>query len=70
VRDVTLDAALTAPFPVEGVITSSEGAPVPGALVRAYAVLRTDGIVRTVQIGEATADDDGNYRLLLPASLD
>ncbi len=70
VRDITFDATLTAPVPIEGTVSTNDGTPVGAALVRAYAILKTDGVARSVQIGEATADAEGHYRLLLPAGLD
>lgn len=59
-----------APVPVSGRVYYEEldGMPAAMAVVRAYAILdEGEGATRTVQIGQATADADGNFTLLLPA---
>ncbi len=67
------------PLPVmyEGEITSRDSGTVPAALVRAYAYLRDGELTddpseatSVIQIGETRADEDGAFRLLLPASFD
>ena len=56
---------LPPPVPVEGAVLSSEGIPVPGAVIRAY-VLAND---RQLQVAESTSDEDGDYRLLIAPRL-
>ncbi|MDH5492231.1 MAG: hypothetical protein OEY14_09780 [Myxococcales bacterium] len=58
------------PVPLEGTVTSPDGAPMAGAEIRAYAILEGDTAQpRTVQIGEAISGEDGRYLLLLPPRL-
>lgn len=57
---------LVPPIPIEGSVRTSEGDPVPGAPVRAYVLLRTDGATsRAVQVAETVSGEDGSYRLLI-----
>jgi hypothetical protein len=57
---------LVPPIPIEGSVQTSEGDPVPGAPVRAYVLLRTDGATsRAVQVAETVSGEDGSYRLLI-----
>jgi hypothetical protein len=77
-RDVPIGASTTisnvlqvgAPVPISGTVYYEELSRLPAsmALVRAFAILDDgEGSTRTVQIGETTADADGNFTLLLPA---
>lgn len=68
------DIVLSPPFVLEGKVSSSDVGVVPGALVRAYAFVEgsafssdADTATSVVVVGEARADDDGHYRLLLPS---
>jgi hypothetical protein len=63
---------LGTPVPLTGraVYESGTGAPLGNAVVNAYAIIETStGDTRTVQIGRATTDMDGQFTLLLPPSL-
>jgi len=68
------DIVLSPPFVLEGEIVSSDVGLVPGALVRAYAYVDgsdfasdVDEATSVVAVGEARADAEGRYRLLLPS---
>jgi hypothetical protein len=56
---------LVPPIPVDGVVTSADGSPVAGALLRAYVLSATGTEARQVQVAEAVSDADGAYRLLI-----
>jgi len=61
---------ISAPVPLRGYVMQGEGehvVPVAGAEIRAWGILEGDGASRAVQIGRATAGEDGSYTLLLPA---
>lgn len=60
---------LPPPIPIEGVVESSDGIPVSGARLRAYAVAGEGAAARPIQVGETTSDDEGNYRLLIAPGL-
>ena len=63
---------LSAPVPLRGTVLSAneDGTPLGGSEIRAWGLIReADGSTRVVQIGRATADEDGSYTLLLPARL-
>lgn len=68
------DIVLSPPFVLEGEVSSSDVGLVPGALVRAYAYVEgsafsaeMDDATSVVAVGEARADANGRYRLLLPS---
>jgi hypothetical protein len=57
---------LVPPIPIEGFVRTSDGDPVPGAPVRAYVLLHTDGATtRAIQVAETASGEDGSYRLLI-----
>ena len=61
---------LESPVPVGGIVYDADGAPLPGATVRAFTILEDErGEERAVQIGEATSAEDGAYQMLLPPRL-
>ncbi|MBW2375746.1 MAG: carboxypeptidase regulatory-like domain-containing protein [Deltaproteobacteria bacterium] len=61
---------LDPPIPVRGVIRTSDGEPVPNALIRAYVLARTEGAAsRPVQVAESVSGEDGSYRLLIAPRL-
>lgn len=71
-----LDAGLVArryqlvpPIPVDGVVTSADGLPVAGALLRAYVLSGSGSDARQVEVAEAVSDADGRYRLLITPGL-
>jgi hypothetical protein len=79
--DHELSDRLALPWPVAyrgRVLLDSDGeTPLAGALIRAYAYVTADGAFTSnpaearsvVQVAETLADGDGNYELLIPASL-
>lgn len=71
-----LDAGLVArsyelvpPIPIDGVVTSADGLPVAGALLRAYVLSGSGSDARQVEVAEAVSDADGGYRLLITPGL-
>ena len=60
---------LSPPIPIEGVLFSSESAPVPGAQLRAYILSREGSESRLLQVAETTTDAEGKYRLLIAPRL-
>jgi hypothetical protein len=62
-------ASLPWPAVIKGQLSDPGGAPVAGAKVDAYLPIDVDGATVVVQIGETTTDADGNYELVLPASI-
>lgn len=56
---------LVPPIPVDGVVTSADGLPVAGALLRAYVLSGSGADSRQVEVAEAVSDADGGYRLLI-----
>lgn len=60
---------LSAPVPVSGTITGVTGDMV-GTEIRAFAVVTSaDGAERSVAVGRTLVEEDGSFRLLLPARL-
>ena len=68
--DLARDYRFEPPIPVEGVVEASDGAPVPGALVRAYVLTDEGEGSRSIQVGETVSDEAGNYRLLIAPRFD
>lgn len=63
---------LQSPVVVKGTVRDAAGTPLPGATVRAWLPVGTadsDLAASAVQVGEATADNQGRYVLLLPPSV-
>lgn len=70
-RSATFSSELTAtiPVPIEGNLeyTSGEGsASLAGAQLRAFTLVGEGDGMRTIEIGQATADEDGHFSLLAP----
>jgi len=57
--------SLVPPVPIEGMVLSAEGAPVPGIKLRAYAFSGEGTDRRLLQVAEASTDQEGAYRLLI-----
>jgi len=57
--------SLVPPVPIEGMVLSAEGAPVPGIKLRAYAFSGEGTDRRVLQVAEAATDQEGAYRLLI-----
>jgi hypothetical protein len=69
--DLARGYRLDPPIPVRGVIRTSDGEPVPNALIRAYVLTRTEGVAsRPIQVAESLSSEDGSYRLLIAPRLD
>ena len=69
--DLARGYRLDPPIPVRGVIRTSDGEPVPNALIRAYVLTRTEGAAsRPIQVAESLSSEDGSYRLLIAPRLD
>lgn len=60
---------LPPPIPIEGIVQSNDGTPIPGALIRAYAPFDDADTSRLVQVAETTSDERGAYRLLISPQL-
>lgn len=60
---------LVPPIPVDGVVTSADGLPVAGVLLRAYVLSGSGSDARQVEVAEAVSDMDGSYRLLITPGL-
>lgn len=69
-EDVARTYWLEPPVPIEGTVQAVDGTPVPGALIRAYALVDDGPANRYVQVGETTSDEEGGYRLLIAPGLD
>ena len=68
--DLRKEYLLEPPIAVYGVIRTSEGEPLPNALVRGYLFNSSDGgPARPLQIAEAVSGEDGSYRLLIAPRL-
>lgn len=58
------------PVPLRGVVRDADGAALPGAEVKAYAVVEDPpGELRSVAVARSVTDSDGSYELLLPPRL-
>jgi hypothetical protein len=69
--DLARGYRLDPPIPIRGVIRTSDGEPVPNALIRAYVLARTEGAAsRPIQVAESVSSEDGSYRLLIAPRLD
>jgi hypothetical protein len=66
--DVTRSYELLPPIPIEGLLRTSDGTALPGALIRAY-VLTGAGPTRPIQVAETVTGEDGSYRLLVTPRL-
>ena len=53
------------PIPIDGVVTSANGLPVAGAVLRAYVLSGSGSETRQIQVAEAVSDAEGAYRLLI-----
>ncbi|MGB8329943.1 MAG: carboxypeptidase-like regulatory domain-containing protein [Polyangiales bacterium] len=68
--DVLRGYQLDPPIPVQGILRSSDGAPVPSAMIRAYLFIDTGaGTSRPLQVAETVSGEDGRYRLLIAPHL-
>jgi hypothetical protein len=68
--DLRKEYRLDPPIPIYGVIRTSEGEPLPNALVRGYLFKNSDGAAaRPLQIAETVSGEDGSYRLLIAPRL-
>jgi hypothetical protein len=79
--DHELSDRIALPWPIayrgRVLLDSEVETPLAGALIRAYAYVTADGVFTSdpaearsvVQVAETRADGDGNYELLIPASL-
>jgi hypothetical protein len=68
--DLRKEYRLDPPIPIYGVIRTSEGEPLPNALVRGYLFKNSDGTAaRPLQIAETMSGEDGSYRLLIAPRL-
>ncbi len=68
--DLRKEYLLEPPIAVYGVIRTSEGEPLPNALVRGYLFnISNGGAARPLQIAETVSGEDGSYRLLIPPRL-
>lgn len=68
--DLVRTYRLDPPIPIEGILRTSDGVPLPGALIRAYVFRGTGtGTSRPVQIGETVSGEEGSYRLLIAPHL-
>jgi len=68
--DLARGYRLDPPIPIRGVIRTSDGEPVPNALIRAYVLARTEGAAsRPIQVAESVSSEDGSYRLLIAPRL-
>lgn len=63
------NVTVSAPTVVSGTAAYRDGAYLTGAEIRAYGVTGPDGAQRLVQVGSATVDADGDFRLLLPPNI-
>jgi hypothetical protein len=55
---------------VRGVVRTSDGQAVPGALIRAYVLTTQEASAsRTIEVAETTSGEDGSYRLLIAPRL-
>lgn len=66
------DFELSVPVPLSGAVTSgsASGPTLPGAEVRAWAIVESaEGTLRSVRVGRATTGDAGKFTLLLPSRL-
>lgn len=53
--------------PITGIVKSATGSTVPGAEVRAWAILTEGAATRSVLIGRTVTAEDGTYTILLPS---
>jgi len=68
--DVVRGYQLDPPIPLHGILRSSDGKPVPNALVRAYVLVDTElDTIRSLQVAETVSGEDGSYRLLIAPRL-
>jgi hypothetical protein len=64
-EDIDRRYQLVPPVPVEGRVLASDGSPVPGVQLRAYAFAGEGAGRRLLQVAQTTTDEEGGYRLLI-----